>query len=193
MCWDLRSNRIWFRLDEVLDYFGAFSSFLKSNVTNVVRECARPASVHCTCTVDLTPDTRLTIWIRFIHKAQTWPHAPPDLCLLRCLCFCECVQYICGCLCVFFFLCWGLWVYIIALFTFLNFMRGCFLTFNHYFPTTSVDAACHALHFPEQADFTWSETGGPATREQGPRWTGIPMQSRRELMSNGDVSSNVKT
>lgn len=47
------------------------------------------------------------------------------------------------------------------LFTVINFTSGCFLTFDHHFPPLALDAASHALHFPEQAYSTWSETGGP--------------------------------
>lgn len=95
---------------------------------------------------------------------------------------------------VFFFSCGdACGFHIIALFTFVNFTRGCFLTFNHYFPTTSAGCSLSWAALPRTSWLHLEWNRWPSFSRTGPRWTGIPMQSRREFVSNGDFSTNVKT
>lgn len=70
---------------------------------------------------------------------------------------------------VFFFLWRGLWFYIIALFTFINFTRGSFLTFNHYFPSTRAGCSLSCTALPRTGWLHLERNRWPSFSRTGPQ------------------------
>lgn len=179
------------QLDCSYDFFyllfteGFFASTLTLwCVTLTSTLCAHPVTVHHHDS-SFNSFLGVTVWTGFIDEVRLWPHATRDWCLPRRPYFWEC-EYIRWFIFKVFFSA--------PLMHSHSFYERVFSRVGSRLPTTSAGWSRPRAALPRTGSLHLERNRWPPLqREQGLRYTGIAVQSRRESMSNGHVSTNVST